>query len=78
MKFSTTLLGFVILPLTLLLHEVSGQEAVVFNLKGFILDVWLALCLRLNDTWGCFLNALPPLLGGKNRTCISKNNARTM
>nr|CAH8866340.1 unnamed protein product [Trichobilharzia regenti] len=63
MEFSISLLGFIIIFLTILLNEVNGQ-AVVFNLKK-------ALCTRLGETWGCLLDALPKTLGGNDSPCIS-------
>nr|CAH8866338.1 unnamed protein product [Trichobilharzia regenti] len=70
MEFSISLLGFIIIFLTILLNEVNGQ-AVVFNLKEFLLDIWKALCTRLGETWGCLLDALPKTLGGNDSPCIS-------
>nr|CAH8866344.1 unnamed protein product [Trichobilharzia regenti] len=73
MRFGISLLGYFIIFLTILLNNVNGQDAdqVIFNLKKFILDIWLALCTRLGETWGCLLDALSVQLGGKGRTCIS-------
>nr|CAH8866372.1 unnamed protein product [Trichobilharzia regenti] len=71
MRLSISQLGFAIIFLTLLLNGVNGQMGVIFDLKMFILDIWKTFCYRLVDTWGCFLDALPTELGGKNSTCIS-------
>nr|CAH8866368.1 unnamed protein product [Trichobilharzia regenti] len=71
MRLSISQLGFLILFLTILLNEVNGQMAAQGQM-GVIFDLKKALCYRLVDTWGCFLDALPRELGGKQKTCISK------
>nr|CAH8866362.1 unnamed protein product [Trichobilharzia regenti] len=73
MGFSVSQLGFVIVFITVVLSEVNGQQqAVVFNLRDYLLDIWRAFCYRMVQTWGCFLDWLSPDLGGKNSTCLAR------
>ncbi|CAH8583358.1 unnamed protein product [Heterobilharzia americana] len=55
----------------ILLYGVDGSDNVIFNLKLFILDIWRNLCARMGGTFGCFLDVLPPNLGGKGNSCIT-------
>ncbi|CAH8583325.1 unnamed protein product [Heterobilharzia americana] len=72
LHFNNLLLGTLFIYTVILLQGVSGDaKDAIFDLRLFIVELWVNLCSRLGETFSCFLKVLPTTLGGENKSCIT-------